>query len=109
MRGPDPTQPAWIREWYPGTQQLEWDIPLVMTPRGPKRHGTAIQYHPNGQVKLTREYVDGHEDGVERLYDQAGELVHELSFKAGRKHGPYRTYAGGKIRSEVMFSQGKRV
>ena len=83
MRGPNKDRPEWIREWYKHGQ-LEWDIPLVELDGRFVRHGTSTQYYEDGAVKLTRQYKQGREHGLEQLFDRQGARLHELEFHDGK-------------------------
>lgn len=108
MRGPDPKNPEWIREWYDTEKtMLEWDIPLDA--QG-KRHGQAIQYYRDGKTKLTRTYVHGREQGTETLFYPDGTIYHTLEFVDGLKHGLFTDFLpNGKLYRKVRYVEGRVV
>lgn len=115
MRGPDPRKPQWIREFYKNGQ-IEWDIPLN---ENGVRHGLARQYHENPanqspmapcRVKLTRNYVDGKEQGQEIIYYKTGEVAQVLDFVDGRAHGHLVRYGNdGQEIERAQYADGKQV
>jgi antitoxin component YwqK of YwqJK toxin-antitoxin module len=45
-----------------------------------------------GRVLATAEYVGDVLDGVSRVFSSAGALTQELTYRAGKRHGSYRTW-----------------
>ena len=98
-----------IVEYY-SNGQLEWKIPIIKRSGGrpPLLHGEAIQYYPDGKVKLRRTCMNGKEEGDEVLYHKNGKVAHRLSFIHGKKQGTFKTYdEDGKKESEVDYEDSK--
>ena len=51
------------------------------------KHGVETVYHSNGKIKLQRPYVYGKITGVEKEYNDSGQLIRKTTLVEGVKHG----------------------
>lgn len=97
-------------------------------------HGTVMSYHPNGKRDQTIEYVNGHQEGIFRKYDNEGVLLMEGRLVDGKKQGVWTVwydetqmseqcnyvndvrngnctfwYLDGNLKAEESYDQGKMV
>ncbi|MFA8298971.1 MAG: toxin-antitoxin system YwqK family antitoxin [Hyphomicrobiales bacterium] len=45
-----------------------------------KRHGTFIEYHKNGEIRLLANYINGWKKGDQFLYNNQGELIRKFFY-----------------------------
>lgn len=83
-------EPNTVEEWVADTQD-----------------GTTTLYQ-NGERITEIPYIAGVKHGIEKRYSNGVEVVEEITWNQGTKHGPYNTYVGSKVQTD-WYHQGKRV
>lgn len=72
--------------------------------------GKSIMYHPNGAVKAERYWKEGQKDGLWVNYDENGNKLAEAGYQADKKHGPWNIWnATGQKLFEMHYNQGVKV
>lgn len=71
------------------------------------REGTAISYHPNGNVAIEAPYVNGKLDGVFRSFFENGKVWQTIGYKDGIEEGFTTTYfENGTKKSKETYRAG---
>jgi antitoxin component YwqK of YwqJK toxin-antitoxin module len=78
--------------------------------------GNSTEYYPNGKIHFKISWVKGEKDGLEREYDQNGNLLASLNFFHNMQVGPQITYRNGfdsaykflTFENSVLFSSDYR-
>jgi antitoxin component YwqK of YwqJK toxin-antitoxin module len=66
------------------------------------QHGTTTVFR-NGEKYAEVPYANGRKHGIERRYRDGNQLVEEITWAAGKMHGPYRTYIGNTIKTDWYY------
>ena len=75
-----------------------------------KLHGTHIIYYPNGQIKIKRNFIEGHQSGTKYTYNEDGSIYSIVNFKDDKLHGSYFKYdAKGELKWHVEYRNGEKV
>ncbi|MBL7839384.1 MAG: hypothetical protein JNJ75_04525 [Cyclobacteriaceae bacterium] len=56
------------------------------------RHGRVIQYHPNGQIAIDAQFLNGKLDGTFKQFDNSGEVISSGENKNGSTAGEWISY-----------------
>jgi antitoxin component YwqK of YwqJK toxin-antitoxin module len=100
-----------LREYYKDGS-IEWGIPYTgdERSRNKRRHGTARQYWPNGNVKIERQYDRGNVVGTEKMFYPDGTPWQTTEYVDGRKDGAYKTFhKNGDPDVEAEYEQDEKV
>ncbi|MFT4974184.1 MAG: G3E family GTPase/antitoxin component YwqK of YwqJK toxin-antitoxin module [Myxococcota bacterium] len=72
-----------------------------------RRHGTALRWYPDGQLRALVDYEGGRRHGRYRAWHPDGTLAVEGSYDHDREHGRWRSYDGqGELQMELPCVEG---
>lgn len=96
---------------FDGVSQV-WDENNHLTAEIPYSQGvlegSAVYYHPNGQVWKRFAYKKGQVDGTMEVYRETGELLQQINFVQGQRCGSStRFWSANQLASQEEYSQGK--
>jgi antitoxin component YwqK of YwqJK toxin-antitoxin module len=96
---------------YEAYSQKDFQLKAKGKYRKGVKHGQWIDYYPGGVVPtIISEYREGKLDGVFKQLDPRGNLVYEIHYKNGLKHGPFIVYGeNGNVVSLKEFRFGQEV
>lgn len=66
-------------------------------------------YHPDGTLKSEGNRSNFELDSTWVFYNEAGEKVTEITYRNGKKHGPYRAYRNDVLYEEAEFDNEVKV
>lgn len=72
-----------------------------------QRHGTWLEYHEDGKIKLITSYLNGQKQGPEISMDATGNEVTKASYSNGTLEGEKRSFTRGKLSEVMNYKQGK--
>lgn len=70
--------------------------------------GVFNSFYPNGNIKITRHYLNDKKHGQSKEYDEDGNLTAEFYYAAGELNGPYKLYSEGKVSLEGNLERGEK-
>lgn len=73
-----------------------------------KKDGIQTYYTKKGEVALITPWVNGKREGVEVHYKN-GNLLYEITYADGKKNGLCSQYYRGRLYSQVIYSDNKKV
>ncbi len=72
-----------------------------------KLNGTSKSF-TNGVLRKVEEYKDDVLDGVYKEYDDAGNILYNIAYKNGKKHGNYISYKNNEVTCEREYIEGEQ-
>ena len=77
--------------------------------RDGKPDGYWKTYYPDGTIKSRGLRTDFELDSLWQFYNERGQLSSEITYDAGKKHGPYRAFRNGVLYEEATFENDRKV
>ncbi|MEM9454677.1 MAG: toxin-antitoxin system YwqK family antitoxin [Myxococcota bacterium] len=73
-----------------------------------KKHGEAVFYHPNGQVRRRATYAMNRLEGQAHAWSPTGAMIEESNYKNGVRHGVQRMWhSNGQLAKERRLVNGQ--
>jgi antitoxin component YwqK of YwqJK toxin-antitoxin module len=91
-----------INEFYPsGEIKYTYDI------KNGKANGMYISFHENGKINIKVPYINDKPHGLEKAYSIFGNLISEINFYYGVRHGTCTYYdSNGDILDIYIYNNG---
>jgi len=72
--------------------------------------GCAIQYYPNGIMAAESNFVNGYQEGIQRIWFQNGQLMAETNYSNNIPHGKcIEWYEDGTLSFEAEYDMGTKI
>jgi antitoxin component YwqK of YwqJK toxin-antitoxin module len=87
---------------------IEYSEDLVVLYDGEPLTGRVVDRDDDGRIVRELEFLEGFQEGPERIYHPNGQLQSERMIDTGLASGPARTwYENGQLESESVYRNGR--
>jgi antitoxin component YwqK of YwqJK toxin-antitoxin module len=109
----------WNETWYKDGKKdgpsKEWEFSgseiseYTVTPyKNDLKHGTEIEYFPDGAIRVKVPYVNGKREGVTKVWNRDGSLWMITPYKNNERDGIVKKYENGYLTHIGAYSNGKQ-